>query len=78
MTNAGAATDNGSGKPALTIELSYSTGRANDVIEIYPTGNSKYIASLNGKTLCLVYKSYCKDFSQCVQDLIKDRTVSSF
>lgn len=78
MTNAGATTENGSGKPALTIELSYSTGRANDVIKIYPTGNSKYIAELNGKTVCLVYKSYCKNFSQCVQDLIKDRTVASF
>ena len=78
MTNAGAVTEKASGKPVLTIELSYSTGRANDVIEVYPTGNSKYIANLNGKTTCLVYKSYCKDFSQCVQDLIKDRTVSSF
>lgn len=78
MTNAGATTEKGSGKPVLTVEISYSTGRANDVIKIYPTGNSKYIAELNGKTTCLVYKSYCKNFSQCVQDLIKDRTVSSF
>ena len=78
MTNAGATNDNLSGKPALTVEISYSTGRATDVIEIYPTGNSKYIATLNGQTTCLVYKSYCKNFSQCVQDLIKDRTVSSF
>ena len=78
MTNAGAVTSKGSGKPALTIEISYSTGRATDVVEIYETGNSKYIAHLNSKPLCLVYKSYCKDFSQCVVDLIKDRTVSSF
>lgn len=78
MTNAGTA-DSGAGSDSvLTIELSYSTGRANDVIEVYPTGNSKYIAALNGDVTCLVYKSYCTKFSQCVQDLIKGNTVSSF
>lgn len=78
MTNAGIANEKPSGKPALTIELSYSTGRDTDVIEIYPTGNSKYIANLNGKTMCLVYKSYCEKFSDSVQDLIKGNTVGSF
>ncbi len=78
MKNAGKATQNGSGKPVLTISLSYSTGRATDTIKVYPTGSSKYIAELNGNTLCLVYKSYCTKFSQCVQDLINGKTVSSF
>lgn len=78
MQNAGKATENGSGTPALTISLSYSTGRATDVINIYPTGNTKYIAELNGNTQSLVYKSYCTKFSQCVQDLIMGKTVGSF
>ncbi len=78
MQNAGKATENGSGNPVLTLELSYSTGRATDVIKVYPTGNTKYIATLNGDTLCLVYKSYCTKFSQCVQDLIAGKTVGSF
>lgn len=78
MTNAGATDSNGSGTPVLTIELSYSTGRATDVVKVYPTGNTKYIAQLNGETQCLVYKSYCTKFSQCVQDLIAGKTVGSF
>lgn len=78
MQNAGKATTNGSGNPVLTLELSYSTGRANDVIKVYPTGNTKYIATLNGETICLVYKSYCTKFSQSVQDLIAGKTVGSF
>lgn len=78
MENAGTTAENGKGTPALTIELSYSTGRNTDVIKVYPTGNTKYIATLNGKTVCLVYKSYCTKFSQCVQDLIQGKTVGSF
>ena len=78
MTNAGVASEKASGKSALTIEISYSTGRDTDVIEIYPTGNSKYIANLNGDTMCLVYRSYCEKFSKSVQDLIKGNTVGSF
>ncbi|MBQ8538134.1 MAG: DUF4340 domain-containing protein [Ruminococcus sp.] len=78
MQNAGKATENGSGTPVLTIRLSYSTGRATDTINIYPTGNTKYIAELNGNTQSLVYKSYCTKFSQCVQDLIMGKTVGSF
>ncbi len=78
MQNAGKATENGSGTPVMTLEISYSTGRATDVIKVYPTGNTKYIATLNGDTLCLVYKSYCTKFSQCVQDLIAGKTVGSF
>ena len=78
MTNAGVATEKPSGNSVLTLELSYSTGRDTDVIEIYPTGNSKYIAKLNGETMCLVYRSYCEKFSKSVQDLIKGNTVGSF
>ncbi len=77
IQNAGGTDSSPSGSPALTIELSYSTGRDTDVVEIYPTGNSKYLATLNGKTQCLVFKSYCDKFSDCVQDLIKGRTVPS-
>ena len=72
------SSEKASGKSALTIEISYSTGRDTDVIEIYPTGNSKYIANLNGDTMCLVYRSYCEKFSKSVQDLIKGNTVGSF
>lgn len=78
MQNAGKATENGSGTPVLTISLSYSTGRATDTINVYATGNTKYIAELNGNTQSLVYKSYCTKFSQCVQDLIMGKTVGSF
>lgn len=78
IKNAGNTTDTPSGKPVLTIKLSYNTGRDTDVIKIYPTNNSKYIATLNGKTQSLVYKSYCTKFSQAVQDLISGETVSSF
>ena len=77
MQSAGNTDTSPSGSPALTIELSYSTGRDTDVIEIYPTGNSKYVATLNGKVQSLVFKSYCDKFSACVQDLIKGRTVPS-
>ncbi len=78
MQNAGVAESDGTSTPALTISLSYSTGRNTDVIKVYATNDSKYIAQLNGDTLCLVYKSYCTKFSQCVQDLINGNTVSSF
>lgn len=78
MQNAGSTSESGSGTPALTIKLSYSTGRATDTITVYPTGNTKYIAKLNGNTQSLVYKSYCTKFSQCVQDLIMGKTVGSF
>lgn len=78
MQNAGSTDSKPSGTPALTIKLSYSTGRATDTIAVYPTGNTKYIATLNGNVQCLVYKSYCTKFSQCVQDLITGKTVSSF
>lgn len=78
MQNAGATDSSPSGEPVLTITLYYSTGREADVISVYPTGNTKYIAALNGKVQCLVYKSYCTKFSQCVQDLINGDTVSSF
>lgn len=77
MQNAGVATTDGSSSPVLTISLSYSTSRSTDVIKVYATNDSKYIAQLNGQTLCLVYKSYCTKFSQCVQDLIAGNTVSS-
>lgn len=78
MQNAGSTDENGSGTPALSIEISYSTGRATDVIKVYKTNNTKYIAALNGETQCLVYKSYCTKFEQCVQDLISGKTVGSF
>lgn len=78
IKNAGDATQSPSGKPVLTIKLSYSTSRDTDVIKIYATNTSKYIATLNGKTQSLVYKSYCTKLSQAVQDLINDETVSSF
>ena len=78
MKNAGKAEGSAKGGKVLTIELSYSTSRPTDVIEVYSTGNTKYVADLNGETLCLVYKSYCTKFSKSVQDLIKGKTVSSF
>ncbi len=78
MQNAGNTSKGASGTPALTIELSYSTGRDTDVIDVYPTGNTKYIAALNSKVQSLVYKSYCTKFADCVQDLISGKTVSSF
>ena len=78
MANIGTADKNGSGKPVLTISLSYSTGRPTDTIKIYATNSTKYIAELNSKTLCLVSKNYCTNFSKCVQELINGKTVSSF
>ncbi|MBQ2972269.1 MAG: DUF4340 domain-containing protein [Ruminococcus sp.] len=78
MQNAGNNVSAPSGKPAITIKISYSTGRTTDTVEIYSTGNTKYIAKLNGETLCLVYKSYCTKFENAVQDLINGKTVSSF
>lgn len=78
MKNAGKAANGGSGTPALTVSLSYSTGRATDTIKIYPTSSSKYIAQFNDQTLCLVYKSYCTKFSKSIQDFINGKTVSSF
>ncbi len=78
MQNAGNTSEAPSGTPVLTIKLSYSTSRAADVIDVYKTGNTKYIATLNGKVQSLVYKSYCTKFSQCVQDLIRGKTVGSF
>lgn len=78
MQSAGATDSSVSGSPILTIKLSYSTGRDTDTVCVYPTGNSKYIATLNGDTMCQVYKSYCTKFAQCVQDLIDGNTVSSF
>ncbi len=78
MQNAGTTDSEVSGKPVLTIEISYSTDREKDRVCVYPTGNTKYIATLNGDTLCGVYKSYCTKFSSCVQDLINGETVSSF
>ncbi|MBQ6626939.1 MAG: DUF4340 domain-containing protein [Ruminococcus sp.] len=77
MTNAGYTDEKPSGKPVLTLELSYSTGRATDVVSVYDTGNSKYIATVNGQTQSLVYKSYCEKFSSGVQKLIKGHTVPS-
>lgn len=76
--NIGKATKNGSGTPMLTISLSYSTGRATDTIKVYATDSNKYIAELNSKTICLVSKNYCTNFSQCVQDLINGNTVNSY
>ncbi len=78
IQNAGSTDSTPSGTPALTIELSYSTGRATDVIDIYATSNSKYVAALNNQVQCLVYKSYCTKFSDSVQNLIAGKTVSSF
>lgn len=78
MTNAGYTNEKPSGKPVLTLEISYSTGRNTDVVSIYPTGSSKYIATVNGETQSLVYKSYCEKFSDSVQKLIKGHTVPSF
>ncbi|MBQ8057175.1 MAG: DUF4340 domain-containing protein [Ruminococcus sp.] len=78
MENAGKANDSGSGSVALEIKLSYSTGRATDTVTVYSTGNTKYVATLNGNVQSLVYKSYCTKFSQCVQDLIMGKTVGSF
>lgn len=78
MENAGKANDSGSDTVALQIKLSYSTGRPTDTITIYETGNTKYVAQLNGNIQSLVYKSYCTKFSQSVQDLIMGKTVGSF
>lgn len=78
MENAGKANDSGSNTVALQIKLSYSTGRPTDTVTIYETGNTKYVAQLNGNIQSLVYKSYCTKFSQSVQDLILGKTVGSF
>lgn len=78
MQNAGKATEGVSSSPVLTITLSYSTGRSNDTIKIYPTNNTKYTATLNGDVVGMVYKSYCTKFSSCIQDLINGKTVQSF
>ena len=78
MENAGKANDSGSDTVALRIKLSYSTGRPTDTVTIYETGNTKYVAQLNGNIQSLVYKSYCTKFSQSVQDLIMGKTVGSF
>lgn len=78
MQNAGTTDTDAQGEPVLTIEISYSTDREKDTVCVYPTGNTKYVATLNGDTLCSVYKSYCTKFSACVQDLINGDTVSSF
>lgn len=78
MENAGKANDSGSDTVALQIKLSYSTGRPTDTVTIYETGNTKYVAQLNGNIQSLVYKSYCTKFSQSVQDLIMGKTVGSF
>lgn len=78
MQNAGTTDADAKGEPVLSIEISYSTDREKDTVCVYPTGNTKYVATLNGDTLCQVYKSYCTKFSSCVQDLINGETVSSF
>lgn len=70
--------DSVSGSPAITIDISYSTGRATDTIKIYATNSTKYIAVLNDSICCTIYKSYCTKFTDSVQDLINGDTVNSF
>ena len=77
MTNVGKIGNTKAGKVALTITITYSTGRSADTIKIYETEGTKYIAELNSRKLCLVNKAYCTDFSKSLQDLIAGKTVSS-
>ncbi len=70
--------DSVSGSPAITIDISYSTGRATDTIKIYATNSTKYTAVLNDSICCTIYKSYCTKFTDSVQDLINGDTVNSF
>ena len=77
MTNAGKLGDEKAGKTAITITISYSTGRNADTIKIYETSGTKYIAELNGRKLCLVNKNLSKNLSENVQALLKGETVDS-
>lgn len=78
IKNAGEAKNATLISPKLTITLSYSTGRADDVISIYNYDDTKMACALNGDVSCLVYKSFVTKFIDSVQSLIKGETVPSF
>lgn len=77
MANKGNLDSTKKGKTALTITISYATGRSSDTIKVYETEGTKYIAELNSRPMCFVNKSYCSYFSVNVQALISGNTVGS-
>lgn len=49
--------DSVSGSPLLTVEYTYSSDNSSDTVSFYATSGSRYLATVNGKTVGHVYKS---------------------
>lgn len=70
--------ESGGGSVWCTVTLRYTTGRSDDVVQIYRADGSRLPAALNGESMDSVYKSTINKLVDCVDDLINGRKVTSF
>lgn len=66
-----------SGKPALTIKYTYTSGRNPDTVAFYKSG-SKYIACVNSKPVGTVYSNYIEKLISQTPKVAKDEEVKTF
>ncbi len=66
-----------SGTPALTIKYSYSGGRSADTVMFFKSG-SKYIASVNSKSVGTVYSNYIEKLITQTPQVAKDKEIKTF
>lgn len=60
-----------------TVTITYSTGRAADVIRVDNSSESRLPISLNGETVGAVYKSYITKLIESAEDLTNGKKVKS-
>lgn len=77
LTKADKTASSKSGKPALTIKYTYTSGRSADTVNFYKSG-SKYTACVNNKPVGTVYSNYIEKLISQTPKVASDNEVKTF
>lgn len=65
-------------KPVLTATYKYTNGADSDTVRFYTSDTEKYIATVNGKTIGYVYKTYINNLVDQVAKVANNKQIDAF
>lgn len=69
--------ESASGTPVLSVTYTYSTDGSSDKVEFYETGNNRYVAKVNGKSVGHAHKSGINKIIKQVSTVASNKQIDS-
>ncbi|MEE0913686.1 MAG: DUF4340 domain-containing protein [Ruminococcus sp.] len=69
--------ESASGSPVLSVTYTYSTDGSSDKVEFYETGNNRYVAKVNGKSVGHAHKSGINKIIKQVSTVASNKQIDS-